>query len=208
MGERPRRRVRSHQSWSLVAGRLRLRQFAGAGAAAGHRLCRDKLSAGSRRSRRRGRPDASHSHRVQIRSEGDRDLDAAQGSVREAPRRLPGLCPCDDRGPARARAAGGLCQRLSAHHPAAGQTAPAGRGRHPRLGFGVVRRRDGLDRLRSDQRSSWSRTITSSWRWDGIFPTSRRSTASSWARASRSSAWPWTCCWWSSGRELIRSPSA
>ena len=77
--------------------------------------------AGRRHPFRRRRPDAPHPQRFQIRPEGHRDLDAAQGSVREAPRRLPGFCPCDDCGPARARPAGGLCQRLSAHHSAAGQ---------------------------------------------------------------------------------------
>ena len=54
-------------------------------------------------------------------------------------------------GPARPGAAGGLCQRLSAHHPAAGQAAPARRRRHPRLGLAVVRRGDRLGRFRSDQ---------------------------------------------------------
>src|ERR1700675_2475865 len=51
----------------------------------------------------------------------------------------------------------------------------------------------------------WWRTTTSCWPWDGIFPMSRRSMASSWAPASRSSAWPWTCCWWNDGR-VLRSP--
>ena len=64
---------------------------------------------GARHPRRRGRSDAPHPHRIQIRPEGDRDLDAAQGSVRKTPRRLPGFRPCDDRGPARPRPAGGLC---------------------------------------------------------------------------------------------------
>ena len=40
MGERPRRRVRGHQPRPVVADRLCLCQSAGAGAAAGHRLCR------------------------------------------------------------------------------------------------------------------------------------------------------------------------
>ena len=81
--------------------------------------------------------------------------------------------------------------------PPPGQAAPAGRRRHPRLGVGVVRRRARLGRVRSDQRPhdrerphhSGGRAATS--------PMSRRSTASSSARASRSSAWPWTCCRWS-----------
>jgi len=45
----------------------------------------------------------------------------------------------------------GLCQRLSAHHPATGQAAPARRGRDPRMGLAVVRRGDRLGRLRPDQ---------------------------------------------------------
>ncbi len=44
--------------------------------------------------------------------------------------------------------------------------------------------------------TSWSRTITSCWRSGGIFPMSRRSMASSWDRASKSSAWRWMCCRW------------
>ena len=52
---------------------------------------------GARHPRRRRRPDAPDPHRFQIRPEGDRDLDAARRSVREAPRRLPGFRPCDDR---------------------------------------------------------------------------------------------------------------
>jgi hypothetical protein len=38
----------------------------------------------------------------------------------------------------------------------------------------------------------------------GIFPTSLRSTASSSDRASRSSAWRWTCCWWNNLRSATR----
>ena len=109
MGERARRGIRGHQPRPGFADRLRLCEPAGAGAGAGHRICVGELSPGRRNSRRRGRSDAPHPHRVQIRSEGDRDLDAAQGSVREAPRRLPGFCPCDDRGPARPWPAGRLC---------------------------------------------------------------------------------------------------
>src|SRR5258707_481544 len=37
---------------------------------------------------------------------------------------------------------------------------------------------------------------------------SRRSTASSSDRASRSSAWPWMCCWWNEARLALQaSPS-
>ena len=100
---------------------------------------------------RRGRSDAPDPHRIQIRPESDRDLDAAWRSVRKTPRRLPGLRSCDDRRPARPRTAGRLCQRLSAHHPAAGQTAAAGRRCDPCMGLAVVRRGDRLGRLRSDQ---------------------------------------------------------
>ena len=67
---------------------------------------------------RRRRFDAADPQRFQMRSEGHGDLDAAAGGVRKAPRRVPGFCPCDDRGPARAGPAGGLCQRLPAHHSA------------------------------------------------------------------------------------------
>src|SRR3984885_4788176 len=53
---------------------------------------------------------------------------------------------------------------------------------------------------------SWSRTITSSWPSVVISPTSRRSTASSWVRASRSSTWRSMCCW-SNDREADRHAS-
>ena len=62
---------------------------------------------------------------------------------RQATRRVPGFRPYHDCGAARRRPAGALCQRLSAHRAAAGQGKAGGRGRHPCLGFGVVRRRDG-----------------------------------------------------------------
>ena len=45
LGEHPRRGLRGDQPRPVVAGRLRLCQFAGAGAGAGHRLCRGELSA-------------------------------------------------------------------------------------------------------------------------------------------------------------------
>ena len=78
MGERSRRRLRGHQPRPGIADRLRLCQSAGAGAAAGHGLCVAELSEGRRHPRRRGRPDAPDPHRIQIRPEGDRDLDAAR----------------------------------------------------------------------------------------------------------------------------------
>ena len=82
---------------------------------------------------------------------GDRGLDLAGRSFRAQARRLPGLRPCDDRRHARPRPAGGLCQRLHPHHPAAGQAAPRRRGRLARLGLGVVRPRIRLARPRPDQ---------------------------------------------------------
>jgi transglutaminase-like putative cysteine protease len=66
-------------------------------------------------------------------------------------KRLPGFCSCDDRGPARPRPAGGLCERLSAHDPAAGKAASPRRGRNACVGIAVVRARAWLDRFRSDQ---------------------------------------------------------
>ena len=101
------------------------------------------------------------------------------------------------RGP---RSAGGLCQRLSAHHSAAGPAAPAGRRRHPCLGVAVVRRGSRLDRLRSDQRSAGRQRSHHPGDRRATSPTSRRSTASSSDRASRSSASRSTCCWWSDFR--------
>ncbi len=53
--------------------------------------------------------------------------------------------------------------------------------------------------------TSWSRTITSSLRWDVIFPMSRRSTALSLDRASKSSASRWMCCWWNEARLALQS---
>ena len=145
-----------------------------------------------------GAVDLMHRIRTEFKydPEGHRDLDAAQGSVRKAPRRLPGFCPCDDRGPARPRPAGGLCQRLSAHHPAAGQAAPAGRRRDPCLGLAVVRRRAGLDRLRSDQRHP-GRERSHHARGRARFlrrlagRRHHRRLAQAEARRSRS-----MCCWW------------
>ena len=46
----------------------------------------------------------------------------------------------------------------------------------------------------------WSRTITSSSPSGAIFPTSRRSTASSSGRASKNSRWRLMCCWWNDQR--------
>jgi hypothetical protein len=50
---------------------------------------------------------------------------------------------------------------------------------------------------------SWSRTTTSFWRSGATSPMSRRSMASSSARASRSLAWPWTCFRWSEAACLL-----
>jgi hypothetical protein len=138
MGDCPRSRIRGRNSRSRFADRLRVCKPSGARAAAGHRICGAELSPGKRNPGRRGRADAPDTHGFQVRPESDRDFDAAQGSVRKTPWRLPGFRACDDRRTARARTAGGLCQRLSAHHPAARQTAPARCGRDPRMGLAVV----------------------------------------------------------------------
>ena len=73
-----------------------------------------ELSGRQRDHRRRGRSHAPHPSGFPLRPQGDGDLDAYPRGFREADRRLPGLRPCHDRGLARARPAGRLCQRL---HP-------------------------------------------------------------------------------------------
>ena len=60
--------------------------------------------------------------------------------VRAAPRRLPGLRAHHDFRAARHRPAGGLCERLPAHHAANRPDAIARRRRDACLGAGLVRR--------------------------------------------------------------------
>ncbi len=67
------------------------------------------------------RPDAPHPGGFRLRCAGDRGRHAARRVVFRAPRRVPGFLPHHDRGPARPRPAGGLCQRLPAHPAAPGQ---------------------------------------------------------------------------------------
>jgi transglutaminase-like putative cysteine protease len=79
---------------------------------------------------------------------------------------------------------------------------PRLQGAMPGFRCGAASRSAGSDSIRPT--ISWSRTITSCWRWDGIFPMSRRSTASSSDRAGKSSAWQWMCCWWNdAGPQIV-----
>ena len=65
-------------------------------------------------------------------------FNAGGDSLRRPPRRLPGLCAHHYLRSAGARAAGSLCQRLPAHCRS-GRAGEAGRrGRHPRMGPGLV----------------------------------------------------------------------
>ena len=172
---------------------------------AGRRLCARKLRARPAGPRRRGE--------LMARIWDDFDYDP-KATVVSTPlgeafakktRRLPGLRAYHDRGAARHRPAGALCQRLSAHRAAAGQGTAGGRRRHPRLGLGLVRPARRLGRPRPDQQRSWSATTTSSSPKAATTPTSRRSTASSCPRAARTSMSPWTS--YPSARKTRRRPS-
>ena len=156
-----------------------------------------ELPAGRRHPRGRRRPDVADPPRFHLRPQGDRGLDAA----REAFEQRHGVCQDFAHimiaGPARPRPAGGLCQRLSPHHSAAGPAAPGGRGRQPRLGLGLVRRGARLDRLRPDQRHPRRERPHRPGdrpRLRRRLPDRRHHRRLAQAETRPS---PWTCCWWS-----------
>ena len=152
MGERPRRGLRGHQP------RSRRRRSATSLRARWCR-CSGRSPPMRRRAFRRtaavlaGAVDLMH--RIRTEFKYDPKATVISTPLKEVFEKRHGVCQDFAHvmiaGPARPRTAGGLCQRLSAHHPAAGQAAPARRRRDPRLGLAVVRRRDRLGRLRSDQ---------------------------------------------------------
>ena len=79
------------------------------------RLCARELFAGPARLRRRDRPHEPHQGRFRLRAWRHQRRHHAIRGVQIAARRLPGFCPYHDLRPARHRAAGRLCERLSAN---------------------------------------------------------------------------------------------
>ena len=158
-----------------------------------------QIDAGHDDARRSWRPSAGRIDRDMTFDPGSTQVDTPP---EEAFARRHGVCqdftPHHDRLPARHRHSGSLCQRLPAHHSAAGPAAARRRRRDACLGARLVRTAMRLGRIRSDQRHARRRPAHRRRAMAATMATWRPSAASCAPPAPRTARRPWTSCRWRS----------